>query len=118
MPRDGHLSLRWTLPEAIMLCRQIEELCPPFGCHVALTGGTLYKDGARKDVDILFYRIRQEETIDRDGLFDELALQLGIVRGRTCYDWLVKATLNGKAIDFFFPETVTEFQEYEGGGDA
>jgi hypothetical protein len=46
--------MRWTLAEAVEVCRQVEAICPPFGCHVALTGGTLYKDGERKDLDLLF----------------------------------------------------------------
>ena len=41
----------WTQAEAIDLCREIEKGCPQFGCHVALTGGLLYKDGPRKDCD-------------------------------------------------------------------
>lgn len=51
--------MSWTQEEAIQLCRLLEALAPTFGCHVALTGGCLYKDGERKDCDILLYRIRQ-----------------------------------------------------------
>lgn len=40
----------WTQAEAIALCRKIEDVCPAFGCHVALTGGVLYKLGERKDL--------------------------------------------------------------------
>ena len=61
-----------TLYRAVEICRSIECECPKFGCHVALTGGTLYKDGERKDLDILFYRIRQVENIDYDSLFEFL----------------------------------------------
>ena len=49
----------WTQEEAIALCKKIESIVPLAGCHVALTGGCLYRDGHRKDLDILFYRIRQ-----------------------------------------------------------
>ena len=35
----------WTTAEAIALCREIEAICPAFGCHIALTGGLLYKEG-------------------------------------------------------------------------
>ena len=51
--------MNWTQQHAIELCKRIESVCPRYGCHVALTGGLLYKDGPRKDCDILFYRIRQ-----------------------------------------------------------
>ena len=60
---------------AVALCREIEKIAPNFGCHVALTGGCLYKDGARKDIDILFYRIRQVEKIDHEGLKQALQAQ-------------------------------------------
>lgn len=92
----------WTQQQAIDLCRKIEAVCPPFGCHVALTGGALYKDGPRKDADILFYRIRQVEHIDVDGLFGALA-EIGVTRGPD-HGWCQKATYEGRAIDFFFPE--------------
>ncbi len=93
----------WTQEEAIKLCREVEAICPPFGCHVALTGGTLYKDGARKDLDLMFYRIRQVERIDRQGLFDALA-EIGLVKLRG-FDWCYKATYDAKPVDMFFPES-------------
>lgn len=96
------MSDAWTQAEAIALCRKIEDLCPAFGCHVALTGGVLYKVGERKDLDILFYRIRQVDEIDVDGLFGALT-KLGIERlnkGSFC----AKATYRGRKIDCFFPE--------------
>lgn len=84
------------------MCRAIEAVCPPFGCHVALTGGTLYRDGARKDLDILFYRIRQQPEIDMDGLWSALDA-IGIKQERG-FGWCFKASFNGKPIDCFFPE--------------
>ena len=40
----------WNLNSAAALCRKIESVCPHYGCHVALTGGALYKDGEWKGV--------------------------------------------------------------------
>lgn len=105
----------WQQCEALDLVRRIEAICPKYGCHVALTGGLLYKDGPRKDADILFYRIRQEPKIDVDGLFGALSGALDIVRGEG-FGWLVKATLGGKNIDFFFPEE-QDGMEYRPSGD-
>lgn len=96
------MSARWTQQAAIALCRQIEDVCPPFGCHVALTGGALYKDGERKDADILFYRIRQTPEIDVVGLMGALE-GIGIIPGKD-YGWCHKAAYEGRPIDFFFPE--------------
>lgn len=93
----------WTQEQGIELCRKIEAICPEYGCHVALTGGLLYKDGPRKDCDLLFYRIRQEAEIDKEGLF--LALEnLGIVYPKG-HGWCHKTSLNdGRKLDLFFPE--------------
>lgn len=99
----------WVQAQAIELCRQIEAICPAFGCHVALTGGLLYKDGERKDCDILFYRIRQVEVIDMDGLFDALAT-IGVVKV-SGFGWCHKACFEGRQIDCFFPEE--DSGEYE-----
>lgn len=102
----------WTQEEAIGLCVQIEAVCPEYGCHVALTGGTLYKEGPRKDLDLVFYRIRQIREIDIDGLFDALLQKVGIVR-LDGDGWLIKAMMfdSKQRIDCFFPEGAGE--EYD-----
>jgi len=103
----------WDHETAVAMCRKIEKICPAYGCHVALTGGTLYKDGLRKDCDILFYRIRQVKEIDVVGLFDALEL-IDIKLQRACNGWVYKATYQGKPIDCFFPEAQELSQdEYE-----
>lgn len=93
---------RWTQSEAIALCAEVEKLVPACGCHVALTGGCLYKEGERKDLDLLFYRIRQIPVIEMDMLWQELAT-IGIVKV-SGHGWVYKALYNGKGIDCFFPE--------------
>ena len=82
----------------------IEKIAPNYGCHVALTGGTLYKDGQRKDVDILFYRIRQVKKIDRDGLLTALRA-IGFTMSSR-HGWVQKAFWNSKPVDLFFPDHV------------
>lgn len=101
----------WTQAEAIELCRLIEAICPQYGCHVALTGGCLYKDGQRKDLDVLFYRIRQVEYIDADGLWQALE-KIAVVFDRG-FGWCCKATFNGRNIDCFFPEEEGEYPANE-----
>ena len=95
-------SLKWTQEQAVDLCRKIEVIAPKYGCHVALTGGTLYHYGERKDADILFYRIRQVTDIDVDGLMDGLR-ELGVTPGED-FGWCYKASFDSRPIDFFFPE--------------
>lgn len=102
----GENGMNWTQQQAIDLCVKIEAVCPAFGCHVALTGGLLYKQGERKDCDILFYRIRQRSEIDMDGLkFALVEIGVDLFKG---FGWCYKAVyVSGgihKQIDCFFPE--------------
>lgn len=108
------MATPWTQQAAIDLCRDVEQICPAFGCHVALTGGTLYKEGERKDCDLLFYRIRQWPEIDIEGLFKALA-SIGIARTRG-FGWCIKATYQDRNIDCFFPEEQGE--DYDTDADA
>jgi hypothetical protein len=96
------MGVKWTQEQAIELCRKIEMIAPKYGCHVALTGGTLYQYGERKDADILFYRIRQITAIDVDGLMAGLE-GIGVTPGKD-FGWCYKGSYEGRAIDFFFPE--------------
>lgn len=95
--------MSWTQAEAIDLCRRVEAVCPLAGCHVALTGGCLYKDGERKDCDILFYRVRQEPQINTTILFLKLR-EIGLDCKSTTWAWFFRGTYNGKGVDVFFPE--------------
>jgi len=99
---------QWTQEEAVQLCTEIEKICTKYGCHVALTGGLLYKAGPRKDCDLLFYRIRQWDEIDMEGLWAGLSIIR--IKQTSGFGWCYKATYRGKKIDFFFPEE--EGEEY------
>lgn len=94
--------MAWNQSEAIALCRLLEEVTPEHGAHVALTGGCLYKDGKRKDTDVLFYRIRQWPQIKMDDMWDALAKR-GFVK-KSGFGWCYKAEFFGKPVDCFFPE--------------
>jgi hypothetical protein len=94
----------WTHEQAVALCIAVESVCPAFGCHVALTGGLLYKQSPRKDCDLLFYRIRQTPAIDMAGLWKGLAT-VGLVK-KSGFGWCHKAEFCGLSVDCFFPESV------------
>lgn len=97
--RNEHV---WDQEDAIQVCRMLEDISPVYGCHVALTGGCLYKDGRRKDADILFYRIRQVKAIDEIGLIAKLReIGFEIVKRS---GWVLKVKYEGRPIDMFFPE--------------
>lgn len=106
----------WTTQEAIALCGLIEDRCPKFGCHVALTGGLLYKEGPRTDCDLLFYRIREVEAIDIEGLLEDLKA-IGVIKA-SGFGWCYKAAFDGRRIDFFFPEEESGKYEPEDADSA
>lgn len=109
LPQPAPQAGSWTLHSAAAFCRIIEQFAPNYGCHVALTGGALYKDGPRKDCDILFYRIRQAQQIDIDGLKRCLA-GIGVeILGE--HGWVHKAKFLGQGVDMFFPEDYPEICE-------
>lgn len=102
--------MSWTQQQAINLCRVLETVAPNYGAHVALTGGTLYNYGTRKDVDILIYRIRQVPEIDVEGFLSDLG-SFGFTIGRDA-GWCVKCTYEDRAVDLFFPERSERSMEH------
>lgn len=110
-PADTERST-WNQEQAIALCRLVEKVAPKFGCHVALTGGLLYKNGERKDADLVFYRIRQVDEIDITGLFAALA-KLGFERKTERDQFVIKVLYNGRHIDCLFPECEDGDYEHE-----
>lgn len=94
--------MSWSHDEAVAMCVAIEAVIPKFGAHVALTGGTLYKTGRRKDADVLFYRIRQWKCIKMQDMWDALE-KIGFEM-TSGMGWCYKATYQGKSVDCFFPE--------------
>lgn len=92
----------WTQEQAILLCVRIEEVCPKFNCHVALTGGCLYKEGQRKDLDLIFYRVRQKPSIDVKGLLFALKkIGFSSFKGG---GWRYVGKIGGDTVDMLFPE--------------
>lgn len=103
LSRDG-----WSRDEAVALCRMIEQIAPKFGAHVALTGGCLYKDGVRKDCDVVLYRIRQRDEIEMEKLFAALRAALGIEIVKEC-GFVIKARQGTNPVDFLVPEEGGEY---------
>lgn len=98
----------WAQQEAIDLCVELENYAPNFGCHVALSGGCLYKFGCRKDCDIILYRIRQFPTINFAGFFEAIKA-IGVTK-LSGFGFCHKGIYSGKLIDFLLPEE--EGEEY------
>ena len=92
----------WTQERAIELCRTLEPIAADHGCHVALTGGCLYRDGPRKDVDILLYRSLDEPAIDWVKLADAF-LARAQVEIYADFGYCKKARYKGMRVDLFDP---------------
>lgn len=96
----------WTLQEGIALCTAIQNLpSQQFHCHPALTGGLLYKQGARKDCDIVIYQRGdvdgERKEIDWGGLWAALQT-IGVVMLHD-YGYVKKCLYHGKSVDVFDP---------------
>jgi hypothetical protein len=91
--------LAWTRDLAIDLCVKLEAIAPTYGAHVALSGGVLYREGPRKDCDLVIYRHGgRAEEIDRFGLvaalIDQLKMEAVRVSGR-----VFKMRYQGRQVD-------------------
>ena len=92
----------WTHEEAIALCKSIEAICPQAGCHVALTGGCLYKDGPRGDLDLIFYSIRHLRMDVKKLLTMLRAFGFDHITGG---GWRYVGYIYDKKVDLLFPES-------------
>lgn len=99
------------------LCKKIYDALSPFGFYPALTGGCLYKEGNRKDIDIVIYRNRQKspsfEMSDLEGMLKKAGL------GEFCFfGFVAKAKYREFNVDIFNPETnAGDTYEQEATGD-
>jgi len=104
-----------TQQDGIELCKIMYDKLAPLGFYPALTGGLLYKEGERKDIDIVIFRNRQQhdsfETID---LYLELS-EIGISIDNY-YGFVTKAKWKGHTVDLFNPETTELMGEDEYNG--
>jgi hypothetical protein len=98
------LSPHWTTEEAIELCKLIEPIAVQCKGHIGLTGGLLYKEGPRKDCDLVVYGIRQKEFLF--GLFCAELEKVG-VKFVQSFGFVTKFTYNSKSIDILYPEDNT-----------
>ena len=87
--------------QAVILCSALESVAPYYGCHVALTGGCLYKAGELKDIDIVVYRIRQWSRINQIGLLRAFS-ELGLIVIKD-FGFCIKCDYYDTPVDLLFP---------------
>jgi hypothetical protein len=66
-------ALPATLQRAIDYCRHIQRVVEPLGYHAAIGGGSVHKEGERKDIDIILYRDDRVEQDNRELITDVIA---------------------------------------------
>lgn len=93
------------LQDGLDLCCELYLLLKPHGYFPALTGGLVYKNGERKDIDIVIYRHRQDidhfEMPDIYNLLEKAGLNSFVYFG-----FVTKANWKGITVDLFNPETL------------
>ena len=86
----------------------IEEVAVRAGMHVALTGGQLYKDGPRKDIDfVLYHASGWDGEVAKHEAQVEVVFELLTAEGFSNfrnYGRVTKCTYEGIDIDFLYPE--------------
>lgn len=93
-----------SLSDGLILCKILHTVLSPLGFYPSLTGGLLYKDGQRKDIDILIYRHRQDvEKFEMTDIFKTLE-SVGLTN-LIFYGFVTKAEWNGFTVDLFNPES-------------
>lgn len=101
--------------DGIELCRILRDKLVGKGIFPALTGGLLYKEGNRKDIDIVLYRHRQDvesfETID----FEQELSCCGLTNIQF-FGFVTKAQWRGIVVDLFNPETRADSSACNYGG--
>lgn len=104
-----------TLEDGITLCKILEQTLKEAGLFPALTGGLLYKDGGRKDIDIVLYRHRQQLDQFEVEMIQPLLAKVDItVTG--FYGFVTKAKWRGFVVDIFNPETNSDLEVNYGKG--
>lgn len=91
------------LEDGIAICRELYAELADKGFFPALTGGLLYKNGDRKDCDIVIYRHRQLvqhfETIELEPYLRNIGFS-----DFKYYGFVTKVKFKGFDIDIFNPE--------------
>lgn len=90
---------KWTQEEALDFCYVLEQTIAQLGMHIGLTGGCLYKDGPRKDVDVILYRHHGAELASYEQFLTALSEQ-GIVLRSLHHNVVKMVNRDGMSIDF------------------
>ena len=96
--------------DGIVLCQRLNQFLNK-KYFVALTGGLIFQQGERKDIDIIIYRNRATMPFE--------TIQLGVTltafgfTNLRYYGFVTKCEWEGHSVDILHPESDSEF-DYEG----
>jgi hypothetical protein len=101
--RPFYLTKEWSQLEAIAFAIDVEHIARSFNFHVGLTGGCLYRQGLRKDCDLVFYpHVEKGCEPNELGLIDALVKDMNLILGKR-FTRVQKSTYFGRSVDLIFP---------------
>lgn len=107
----------WTLEQALVFVRELEEVLSPLGFHCGLTGSILYKGQSDNDLDVTIFphKTMQMDASMLPSAFEWLGLTRLADRVQVTRLWQRKdplgldtkhveawKTADGRKVDFFF----------------
>lgn len=103
-----------TLEKAAELAKLLEPIANNHGYHIGIGGGTINKEGKRKDIDVLVYRRRIEikggRVFNMEALFKAFEA-VGLTRkviNSFPEMWCTKCSWQDIDIDVLYPESTHE----------
>ena len=90
--------------KGIELCQILHKKLLDCGFFPALTGGLLYKEGNRKDIDIVIYRHRQNVAEFEMSDIENHLVDIGFYDFRY-FGFVTKVKWKGVDVDLFNPES-------------
>lgn len=110
--------LQAKLELAIYLCTRLYEELSPRLIFPALTGGTLYKAGERKDIDLVIYRTQDTTTgkmLKLDDIRSEL-LRVGLYNFKN-FGTVIKCKFGETDIDLLLNEMEDDYGKHISNSD-
>ena len=109
------MSELYTIEDAQRICAKLYEPLRDIGVFIGITGGVVYKEGPRKDVDLLLYlheKVSEEvaqSKYAKDGLLCTIVEKISEVSSVDMdtvafFGYVTKLTIDGIPVDILFPE--------------
>lgn len=104
------------MDDILRLAKLLEPIADHAGFHIGLTGGQLYKEGERKDIDFVVYGTREgaDKLPDINDLMVKWSNSLPDFQCKSFHGYVTKATWKGYDLDFLYPEFdgVNSYEEH------